>query len=420
MIWIPSEDDYERAVILLEDIRLLMQPPIFPGPPITEPPITEPPIGQVVANLNDAGPGSLREALLTGGLIRFDVGGVITLNSKMSIKKANTIIAGETAPSPGITLTRAPLEIRKSDVTVRHIRVRIGDDDPGAHQANNRDGIAITPLNDGVILRNVLIQNCSVSWAIDGLIDVYTPNFARGYAGVTNCVVHNCILSEALHDSIHPLGKHSTGLLIGHDSKGSEYPPGGGTTRIGVVRCIFAHNNNRNPIIGADGNSAWCENNFIYNPSDEGLQFRSGGTEASFCTAIGNLQVAGDDSSTTTFYHTNLGENGSECYVEDNQGYNNPPAADPGVSGDDWIFEYLSPGYDPRQAEPPEETTLNWGFMGGKPTQIPKEDVEATLSAEAGARPWDRDAIDTRIINEIATRTGDMINSQDEKEGLPA
>ena len=48
---------------------------------------------------------------------------------------------------------------------------------------------------------------------------------------------------------------------------------------------------------------------------------------------------------------------------------------------------------------------------------LPYTDVERSLTANAGARPLDRDAVDQRIINEIANRTGSVPNTPAEKAG---
>src|SRR5690349_13768450 len=58
-----------------------------------------------VTSLADSGPGTLREAVNTGGGSRtvvFDVGGTINLTSKLTFSRPNITIAGQTAPGNGI------------------------------------------------------------------------------------------------------------------------------------------------------------------------------------------------------------------------------------------------------------------------------------------------------------------------------
>ena len=83
-----------------------------------------------VTNLDAAGPGSLRAALEADGprIVVFEVGGVIDLDRKsLSVTKPFLTLAGQTAPSPGITIVRGALSIATHDVLVQHIRVRPGD-----------------------------------------------------------------------------------------------------------------------------------------------------------------------------------------------------------------------------------------------------------------------------------------------------
>src|SRR5215470_4024198 len=83
-----------------------------------------------VTNLNSEGPGSLRAAIETKGprIVVFEVAGVIDLNMKpLTISEPFITIAGQTAPTPGITIVRAGIDIATHDILLQHIRVRMGD-----------------------------------------------------------------------------------------------------------------------------------------------------------------------------------------------------------------------------------------------------------------------------------------------------
>ena len=84
-----------------------------------------------VTTLAADGPGSLKAALEAKGprIVVFEVGGVIDLGrSTLTITEPFLTIAGQTAPSPGITIIRGGIDIRAHDVIVRHLRVRPGVD----------------------------------------------------------------------------------------------------------------------------------------------------------------------------------------------------------------------------------------------------------------------------------------------------
>ncbi len=75
-----------------------------------------------VTNLNSDGPGSLRAALAVKGrrIVVFEVGGIIDLDSTiLKISEPFITIAGQTAPSPGISIIRGGMIIEDThDVVI--------------------------------------------------------------------------------------------------------------------------------------------------------------------------------------------------------------------------------------------------------------------------------------------------------------
>ena len=115
-----------------------------------------------VTNLNDAGPGSLRQAVSQGNrTVVFDVAGQILLTDYIRVRGAFVTIDGSTAPPPGITLRNHGLAIEGSagahDVIVRGLRVR------GAA----KDGIRVA-----YGASNVVIEHVSVHGSGDGNLDI--------------------------------------------------------------------------------------------------------------------------------------------------------------------------------------------------------------------------------------------------------
>ena len=118
----------------------------------------------VVTNLNDSGPGSLREALREDypRIVLFAVSGNIELESPLDINHGNVTIAGQSAPGDGITLKNYPLKVKGDNVIIRYIRSRLGDErnvqDDGMSAMDNR---------------NLMIDHCSFSWSTDESASIY-------------------------------------------------------------------------------------------------------------------------------------------------------------------------------------------------------------------------------------------------------
>jgi len=152
-------------------------------------------------------------------------------------------IAGQTAPSPGITLTQAGLSIRADHVEVQHLAIRPGDSSAGS-PPGERNGVSVGGYEPAAAY-SVSLKNLSLTWATD-------ENFSTWYQTTHDVWLRNSIVAEGLYDSIHPKGPHSDGVLIGTDTK-----------NVTLDANLIAFNFDRNPYV-EPGSSAKVTNNLIY------------------------------------------------------------------------------------------------------------------------------------------------------------
>ncbi|MEN8906777.1 MAG: cellulose-binding domain-containing protein [Clostridiales bacterium] len=143
-----------------------------------------------VTNLNDSGPGSLRDAIDQTGprTIVFEVSGVIHLKSKLLITGTkgndNVYVAGQTAPGKGICISGYTFGMTGGEhVVIRHIRTRVGTD-----SGNTMDGMGMASAN------NSIFDHCSISWTIDEAFS------SRSGQMIT---LQRCLISEALNEAGH-------------------------------------------------------------------------------------------------------------------------------------------------------------------------------------------------------------------------
>src|SRR5690606_34125263 len=195
----------------------------------------------VVTNLNDDGAGSLRKGVRKDDpiIIVFAVSGTINLKSPLDINDGNLSILGQTAPAQGITLKGYPLNIKADNVIIRYLRCRMGD----------INGIESDAMG-GRDLNGVIIDHCSISWAVDENASFYrNENFTMQW----------CILAEALNKSVHSKGAHGYGGI-------------GGGVNASFHHNLIANNNSRNPrfsgsksTVNAKDEFVDFRNNVIYN-----------------------------------------------------------------------------------------------------------------------------------------------------------
>ena len=202
-----------------------------------------------VKNLNDSGPGSLREAVEQKGprTILFNVSGTIELESSLVISEPLITIAGQSAPGGGICLKNYGLSIKTSDVIVRYLRVRPGDEPGPAYKAKGK-GFSPDAISISSGSRDVIIDHCSAGWAIDECLSVSGK-------GITKVTVQWCLISESLNDSFHPKGQHGYGSLLRTNGD------------VTFHHNIYAHHKSRSPRPGTYGEGSILldfRNNVIY------------------------------------------------------------------------------------------------------------------------------------------------------------
>lgn len=358
-----------------------------------------------VTTLASEGPGSLREAIEAEGprIVVFEVGGVIDLQKKTLVLRNPFItIAGQTAPSPGITLIRGGMDIRGHDVIVQHLRIRPGSAGGEWMSGWDEDGIAT------VGAYNVIIDHNSLTWATDENLSASGPRFTGSTpeewrAGTShNITFSNNISGESLAYSTHSKGEHSKGSLI-HDN----------VTNLLIVGNLYAHNYERSPLFKG-GVHGIIANNLIYNPGPRAIHYNLAPEEwgdvpfeVGKMTVVGNVLRAGPSTPTEHLAFMMIGGAGDvEYYGRDNIAV-------------DQVGEPLRMfgRYTTTNARIIEVRRPPVWWEGLQP--MPAVDVQVNVLRNVGARPWDRDQRDVLLIAEVAEGRGEIIDHEREVGGYP-
>ena len=336
-----------------------------------------------VTNLDDAGPGSFRAACDAEGprIVIFRVSGLITLAQPIVIRNPFITVAGQTAPGDGICVRNYTFIIATHDVVVRYLRSRLGD-------LSGQEADSIT-LASGA--QNVILDHCSATWSVDEALSLA--------GNVSNVTVQWCLIAEGLNHSKHTKGAHGYGSLSRANGPVTWH------------HNLWAHNNARNPRLGDNyGRPPFptfdVRNNVIYDYGEIASGLTQGVLKINY---VANYIRPGPSSKAGTPIHIG-GPSDLIFYIQENVFEGNAA-----LTADNSLF------FDPvvidgkRQVQtvavpfnaPPVKTTNAQGAY------------EAVLRMVGASLPV-RDAVDTRIVDEVRQRKGLIIDSQAQVGGWPA
>ncbi len=339
--------------------------------------------------------GTLRKAIQTDGTrtIVFDVAGTIHLTKQLEIASGNVTIAGQTAPGDGICIAGYPVVVKASNVIIRFLRFRMGDQ-------NNVEGDALS-INDH---QNIIIDHCSFSWSTDECVSCY---------GNTDFTLQYCFITESLKESVHAKGAHGYGGIWGG-------------TNASFHHNLLAHHQSRNPRFDHDFVNAKCAgpidfvNNVVYNWESnsayggEGTNKGAGGRQVNF---VANYYKPGP--STKSGVKARLLNPTTKC--ADNCGKSPGGTVEPGkfylvgniMHGSDDVTADNWKGVHPDESGKMEQckTTSRWtNGLTSLQNEQSAQDAYETVLAKAGCS-LRRDAVDARIVKEVQDRTGKLINT---------
>jgi len=316
-----------------------------------------------VTNLNDSGPGSLRDAVSgSNRTIVFRVSGYINLQSTLKINGNSITIAGQTAPGDGICVRDYPTDVNGDNIIIRYIRFRLGDKYDLSSDAIN--------INDQ---KNVIIDHCSIGWGVDECASWY---------GNENVTIQWCIIGEGLAYKGHSMGGLWGGQSTYHHNLihtcGSRHPK-------------FAYT--------YDEDITDHRNNVIYNWDYESAYTSPTGR----VNIVGNYYKYGPSTNSNVKRRIVYSEYDTKrLYVADNYVFGYPD-----ITADNWNGGV--DGVPIRHDEPFPAPAIAY--------QTAEEAYESVL--EHTGASIQRDSLDLRVINNVTNGTGNIINRQSDVGGFP-
>ncbi|WP_284638329.1 Ig-like domain-containing protein [Paenibacillus silviterrae] len=330
-----------------------------------------------VTNLNDSGPGSLRDAISSDNrMVVFRVSGTIHLSSSLSFSgRKNITVAGQTAPGDGIAVAGYNTDVSNANnIIIRYLRFRPGS----ANIHSEPDSLGGRGSN------YLMIDHVSASWSTDETLSFYENN---------NMTVQWSLISESLTVSGHIKGKHGYGGIWGGNATSFHHN-------------MFVNHTSRMPRLGngTTPGTVTMANNVIYN---WGFNNTYGGTIGLKSNVVNNYYKPGPSTDSSVKGRI-INPGDGEFYINGNFMFGNPEASADNRKG--------------IQDQSASTVISNAPFQDNGYNLLNVEDPQAAYNhviRQVGAVLPKRDASDARIIQDVIDGTGRIINREYEVGGYP-
>ncbi|MGG1553415.1 Ig-like domain-containing protein [Paenibacillus ferrarius] len=352
---------------------------------------------EVTSLADDNVPGTLRYGVnLSNKIIVFRVSGNIVLKNKLSIKGSNLTIAGQTAPGDGIAIIGDQTSIDGSNIIIRYLRFRTG------YMQNGNEPDAFDSSRNPS-QHNVVIDHCSISWAVDEVFSVYQ---------IRDTTISWNMIYESMAMSGHQKGRHGFGGIFGGYNET-------------YTHNLIAHNTSRNPrFMSYTGETLKVDfdNNLVYNWGYNSAYGGQGDYQLNFINnyfkpgpstrenvrerliAPSTMKINDVDVGMSIYLDGNIVD-GSQRATEDNWTYGFQPTSVPD-------------GPLPSSKDYYQRMTTPFDF-GNTLTINTAQEAYNQILADAGATLPKRDRSDTRIVNDVRNGTGRILNTRSEAAGFP-
>mgnify|MGYP000196203589 CR=1 FL=1 len=344
-------------------------------------------------------PGTLRYAVTNNSpsapyrIIVFRVSGIIHLYAQLNLTRANTTIAGQTAPGGGIVISDYPVYISNNNIIIRYVRFRLGDKNQAASLGND-DAFG----DNGSPRQKIMVDHCTMSWSNDEVTSIYDGD---------SLSIQWCMMSEPLDYSYHDEGsgiqQHAYGGIQGGKHASMHHN-------------IYAHCRGRMPrfngIRTGYPDTADFRNNIIYNWAD----YTTNGGEGGSYNVVNNYYKYGPNTPSTVTSGVNRRSMLIQPYKQ----------ASPAIP---YGRYYLNGNYCFNSTAVTARNWLGASFSGGSftdsvaskalvpfncvdiNTQSATDAYQAVLKSAGCILPY-RDTLDERIVSNVINGTGRLIDCQ--------